>query len=404
MKAIRACAAVDTLQEHQGGMFSSIKMAPCSSGITEPRAEWSLHNNERMRHSVRHHRLVLFIFLPCIVLGCASLPFRPLEHSRLPNLASLAAAHTPEQCAPMDSAVGVTAPGISRDVFPKPVLLKPLQAIQSRIPGVIDEKLGLLMRHLAMTPLQQIDLAPHINALNQLPRIVRELHSTLLVQEQVVAHPSPFDRLFLAYSSAYFGAVHVTPTAEGTHGVEARLQAETGFTDRNGIVHVFPGLSAAVWLSSDQQVRSRADRVDSKQITSDLIRIFLEAYFDAAFMVPAAPTATAFTVSFDEGHAQAPAGYPKLDDARLSQRDVTNLTEAALRAEAVVTSAMGEAIRGGTIASLNNETLAAGVETAAGVIAKKLVERQLFCYLAAKMEGPVGPGLSYEKTKSLSLP
>ncbi|HKN86963.1 MAG TPA: hypothetical protein VJV04_08900, partial [Nitrospiraceae bacterium] len=94
-------------------------------------------------------------------------------------------------------------------------------------------------------------------------------------------------------------------------------------------------------------------------------------------------TATAFTASFAGDQAQAPPQYPKLDDGRLLQRDVTHLTQAALRAEAVVTSAMGEAVRGGTITSLNNEALAAGVETAAGVIAKKMVERELFCYLAA---------------------
>ena len=275
-------------------------------------------------------------------------------------------------------------PGISQDALSRPIpLLKPLQAIQSLLPGIVDEKFGVLMRHLTMTPLQQIDLAPHLATLKQLPTVVRALHSTLLRREEFVAHPSRFERLFVAYSRAYFGAVQVTPTGDGTHGVAARLQAETGFTDRNGIVHVFPGLSAAVWLSSDRQVRSRADRVDSKQMTSDLVRIFLEAYFDAAFMVPAVPTATAFTASFAGDQAQAPPQYPKLDDGRLLQRDVTDLTQAALRAEAVVTSAMGEAVRGGTITSLNNEALAAGVETAAGVIAKKMVERELFCYLAA---------------------
>jgi len=333
---------------------------------------------------VIHHRLVLFMVLPFVVFGCSSAPFRPLEHSRLPEIVGFADTRTSEHCAPIiDSAVGAATPTISQDVLSRPIpLLKPLKVIQSLIPGIVDEKLGVLMRHLAMTPLQQIDLAPHLAALKQLPTVVRALHSKLLTKEQLVDRPSRFERLFVAYSTAYFGALHVTPTAEGAHGIAARLQAETGFTDRNGIVHVFPGLSAAVWLSSDRQVQSRADRVDSKQITSDLVRIFLEAYFDAAFMVPAAPTATAFTASLDEGQPQAPTQYPKLDDMHLLQQDVTDLTHAALRAEAVVTSATGEAIRGGTITSLNNETLAAGVETAAGVIAKKLVEREWFCYLA----------------------
>lgn len=331
-----------------------------------------------------YHRRMLFMVLPFVVLGCSSSPFRPLEHSELPDIAGLADVRTSEHCAPIPaSAPGVAMPRISQDALSKRApLLEPLQAIQSLIPGIVDEKFGMLMRHLAITPLRHIDLAPHLTALKQLPTVVRALHSKLLTREQRVDHSSRFERLFVAYSMAYFGAVHVEPTAEG-HGLAARLQTETGFTDRNGIVHVFPGLSAAVWLSSDRQVRSRADRVDSKQMTSDLIRIFIEAYFDAAFMVPASPTATAFTALSDEGQPQAPTGYPKLDDMHLRQQDVTDLTQAALRAEAVVTSAMGEAIRGGTITSLNNETLAAGVETAAGVMAKKLVERELFCYIVA---------------------
>lgn len=336
---------------------------------------------------MRHQRLIFSTLLPFIVLGCSSSPFRPLEQSGLPDLTSLVDARTSEHCLPItDSAVGATTPGISQDMLPKRIsLLKPLQAIQSLIPGVLDEKLGVLMRHLEITPLQHIDLAPHLNALKHLPTVVRALHSKLLTKEQLVAHQSRFEHLFMAYSQAYFGAVNVTPkTMDGMQGVEARLQAETGFTDRNGIVHVFPGLSAAVWISSDREVRSRADRVDSKQITSDLTRVFLEAYFDASFLVPATPTATAFTALFDEGITQELRMYPKLEDAHLSQQDMTTLTQAALRAEAVATSAMGEAIRGGALTSLNNETLAAGVETAAGVIAKKLVEREFFCYLVAK--------------------
>ena len=52
----------------------------------------------------------------------------------------------------------------------------------------------------------------------------------------------------------------------------------------------------------------------------------------------------------------------------------------ALRAEAAVTSLVGRTVRGGSVFSIQNETLAATLETAAGVIAKKLVEHEGFCY------------------------
>ena len=56
------------------------------------------------------------------------------------------------------------------------------------------------------------------------------------------------------------------------------------------------------------------------------------------------------------------------------------MTRDALRAEAAVTSLVGKAVRGGSVFGTQNETLAATLETAAGVMAKKLVEHEGFCY------------------------
>jgi hypothetical protein len=41
---------------------------------------------------------------------------------------------------------------------------------------------------------------------------------------------------------------------------------------------------------------------------------------------------------------------------------------------------VGRAVRSGSVFGTQNETLAASLETAAGVIAKKLVEHERFCY------------------------
>ena len=43
-------------------------------------------------------------------------------------------------------------------------------------------------------------------------------------------------------------------------------------------------------------------------------------------------------------------------------------------------SEVGKVVRGGSLLGTQNENLAAGMETAAGVIAKKLVEHAEFCY------------------------
>lgn len=338
------------------------------------------------------HRRLAYLLLLLLFPGCSASPIRPLEH--VPDLVKLSDATTSEQCAPQHVTNGADGvPGLERPTPVAPArtsLFTVWRAIEAHAPGIMDDKLDALMAHLETAPLGHIDFAPHIHALKQLPKMVRAMHSTLLTKDHVLAHQSRFEHLFLAYSTAYFGAVTATPaTMETPLGVEARLQADTGFTDRNGIIHVFPDLAAAVWLSSDGRVRSRADAVDSKQMTSDLVRIFLEAYFDASFMVPAAPNATALTAHFMSGHTQEPLRYPVFSETGLIPADLTNVTQAALRAEAVATSAMGEAIRGGTLTSLNNETLAAGVETAVGIIAKKLVERDLFCYIVATKKSPV---------------
>ena len=74
--------------------------------------------------------------------------------------------------------------------------------------------------------------------------------------------------------------------------------------------------------------------------------------------------------------------YPAFDADHppISLDAFARVTRDALRTEAAVTSEVGKAVRGGSIFSTQNETLAAGLETAAGVIAKKLVEHGGFCY------------------------
>ena len=46
----------------------------------------------------------------------------------------------------------------------------------------------------------------------------------------------------------------------------------------------------------------------------------------------------------------------------------------------MTTPKVGKAVRGGNLFGTNNETVAATLETAAGVFAKKLVEHEGFCY------------------------
>jgi hypothetical protein len=191
---------------------------------------------------------------------------------------------------------------------------------------------------------------------------------------------SPFARMLLTYNKAYFGDLSFTasPDLAGS-GIRGVVKVTSrGFVDRSGNVLLFPGISEERERSSANSARLSSTGVDSQRVSGDLMRLFLEALFDTAFRVPAVSGATALRVRPD---SQEPP-YPEFDadHPAISLEALGQVTRDALRAEAVVTSLVGKAVRGGSIFGTQNETLAATLETAAGVMAKKLVEHEGFCY------------------------
>ena len=191
---------------------------------------------------------------------------------------------------------------------------------------------------------------------------------------------SRFDRMLLAYNQAYFGDLSFTARQDyagaGLRGV-IKVTSK-GFVDRSGNALLFPGISAESEVSPAHSVRISASRVDSARVGADLTRIFLEAFFDAAYRVPAVHGATALRM---EPNSQEPP-YPEFDAnyPAIPLEALGRVTRDALRAEAAVVSLVGKAVRGGSVFGTQNETLAASLETAAGVMAKKIVEHEGFCY------------------------
>ncbi len=220
-----------------------------------------------------------------------------------------------------------------------------------------------------------------LNKLRKIVDVVNRWHVHLDFDEDALAgDTSRFSQLLLAYNKAYFGNIRFAAgRAESGRGVRAAAKVSSdGFTDRNGNVWRFPGLSVEVTKETGQAVSIGSTRVDSQRISADLVRIFLEAFFDAAFREPAVQGATALQVEWKtDGQS-----YPALDAEHpaIPLDASARVTRDALRAEAAVTSLVGKAVRGGSVFSVQNETLAATLETAAGVIAKKLVEHEGFCY------------------------
>jgi len=230
---------------------------------------------------------------------------------------------------------------------------------------------GELLRH------RRLDLGK----LRRVADTSRQWHAHVDFDEDVLARDtSHFAQLLLAYNKAYFGDVQFIPKPTPPNGgVRSVLKVTSaGFVDRNGNVWVFPGLSVNVQKELGARATVSALSVDSQRVSSDLARVFLEAFFDAAFRVPAIHGATALRV--EPNPQESP--YPEFDTSHptIPLEALARVTRDALRAEAAVTSLVGKAVRGGSVFGTQNETLAATLETAAGVIAKKLVEHEGFCY------------------------
>ena len=220
-----------------------------------------------------------------------------------------------------------------------------------------------------------------LDKLIQVIEVARQWHGHLgLDEDQLEQESSRFARMLLAYNKAYFGDLSFSarPDIAGS-GLRRVVQVTSkGFVDRSGNALLFPGISAEIEVRLANSVRISATRVDSQRISADLTRIFLEAFFDTAFRVPAVYGATALRV----GPNSQESPYPEFDanHPAIPLEALARVTRDALRAEAAVTSVVGKAVRGGSVFGSQNETLAATLETAAGVIAKKLVEHEGFCY------------------------
>jgi hypothetical protein len=220
-----------------------------------------------------------------------------------------------------------------------------------------------------------------LGKLTEVIEVARQWHGHLgLDEDQLEQDSSRFARMLLAYNKAYFGDLSFMArsdyTGAGLRGV-VKVTSK-GFIDRSGNTLMFPGISVELEVSPANSVRTSATAVDSQRISADLTRIFLEAFFDTAYRVPAVQGATALRVVLN---SQDPP-YPEFDADHppISLEALARVTRDAMRAEAAATSLVGKAVRGGSLFSTQNETLAATLEIAAGVIAKKLVEHEGFCY------------------------
>jgi len=229
-----------------------------------------------------------------------------------------------------------------------------------------------------------------LGKLTQVIETAGRWHGSLgLDEDQLEQDSSRFGRMILAYNKAYFGDLsfkaNQISAGAGLRGVVKVISK--GFVDRSGNTLLFPGISTEIEVRPANSVRMSATAVDSQRVSADLIRVFLEAFFDTAFRVPAVHGATALRV----GPKPQESPYPEYDADHpiIPLEALARIARDSMRAEAAVTSLVGKTVRGGSVFGTQNETLAATLETAAGVMVKKLVEHEGFCYFQVTEGKPI---------------
>lgn len=347
--------------------LSLVVLAGCSTSKLDLRSEFDLYRSS-FREKVAAKEALVQQFLACT---------RHSHGSRVDD-------GPPSEIAPHSTSA--PAPGGPENSTTSPVRAF-IQRLRERRPQQTDSLLALqqLTFDLEETPRRRLDL----DELRKVVNMIGQWHGHVDFDEDDLAEDSSrFARLLLAYNKAYFGDVSfkADQPASGRSIRVVMKVTSNGFVDRNGNAFVFPGLTRDVQSDPTRPLRVSTTPIDSQRISADLTRIFLEAFFDAAFQVPAVHGATALRIEWKPDEPR----YPEFDAARpaISLDGLARMTRDAMRAEAAVTSVVGKAVRGGGVFGLQNETLAAIMETAAGVIAKKLVEHEGFCYFQVAQSMP----------------
>lgn len=152
---------------------------------------------------------------------------------------------------------------------------------------------------------------------------------------------------------------------------------DVGLITRTGAKYQFPPLEASVNPSARDPLAY--SRIDVNEIANDLVRVFIEATFDAKDGLPCVSNATAAGIIELDQPPNDPDKATVPDSRFLAAADFQTVQEWGSRTDAAVTALVGRAVRGAGWASLNNEKLADLLATAVGTAARKTVEKVAWC-------------------------
>lgn len=157
----------------------------------------------------------------------------------------------------------------------------------------------------------------------------------------------------------------------------------TGFVSRSGDTYQFPPLEAR--LDPLAKRPFTVSKIDFAVIGADLVRVVLEATFDAISMLPAVSNATGAVSENIPAGERLSVNDPVI--TKVNGKQFGEVNTFAGQTEAATSTAFGQLIRGAGWVSLNNEYLGKLLETLVGVTVRKIMEQCAWCYYACGLDG-----------------
>jgi hypothetical protein len=204
-----------------------------------------------------------------------------------------------------------------------------------------------------------------------------------LVAELKKQFPKATDDQLKAMAQAMLG-----PKSDFTFG----SVGDNGFVTRAGASYKMPEVDVTITPTAKKLIE--ATKVDSVALVSDLMRVFIEATMDARFHLPATTDATAVIAGNGLGVVPNDSDAAAKGNEYLSSDEFATVESWAGRVEAATNVGVGTVIRGAGWVALNNEHVAALVETMLAVGLRKVTENAAWCYLTCSRENPaIAPNL-----------
>ena len=191
-------------------------------------------------------------------------------------------------------------------------------------------------------------------------------------------------RFLSTYFDAYFRSGHFLAVTDNGNPI-LKLGTD-GFVSRAGMSVQFAGVDYALTTNSST-VSLHHNYPAVAQFGPQLVRVFVEALFDANGLSPMAVSNSTACAQhlFDETECLGSAA----NNSPAAKNVIEQIDLMASASEALTTAATGAILRGVNVVALNNEAVAQVLETLVGVNARKITEKLV--YSSSVRDGLVCP-------------